>query len=68
LSEKQFWHVLESNCAAEEPFLGSPLGGASAEDMAADTQATRRSNNVGDHGEFKKHKSLSQIRRKFARL
>jgi hypothetical protein len=46
-SEKQFWHVLESSCAAEEPFAGRSAPGG-ARDMASTASTTPCACNHGE--------------------
>lgn len=51
-SEKQFWHVLESSCAAEEPLAGSEASAAGgASDMVAKSGGAPHSTKTVGHRE-----------------
>lgn len=62
-SEKQFWHVLESSCAAEEPLAGSEAsadGGAC--DMVAKSGAAPHDDNRRSWRERQQRGGWLQIR------
>jgi hypothetical protein len=59
-SEKQFWQVLESSCAAEEPLAGSSAPGGARDILATSTGTTPC---AGGHGEASRASSSADTRR-----
>lgn len=49
-SEKQFWHVLDTSCAAEELLAGRSAPGG-AEDMASETRTKPFPSSPSSHGD-----------------